>query len=281
MQNKKKKVPILMYHSISQHANSKFEQFTVSPALFADQMAYLYQQAYTPITVTQFVTMRSQRNAVLPERPVVITFDDAFADFYLEALPVLQRYSFPATLYVPTAFVNGTSRWFEREGEAGDLMLTWQQLHEITAQGIECGAHGHKHLQLDILPFSVARNEIVQSKRLLEDHLGLEILSFAYPYGYHSARVEQLVREAGYTSACGVKYAMSSETDNPFSLARLLVGPDSNREGFASLLAGHGSPPETTAYKLYASARTAAWRCIRRWKTSAAQMISHERIVYR
>ncbi len=264
-QSEKKKIPILMYHSISHSAAPKLKQFAVPPSLFAHQMSYLYQQAYTPITVTQFVTMRSQRNAVLPERPVVITFDDAFADFYVEALPVLQRFGFPATLYVPTAFINGTSCWLEREGAAGRSMLTWQQLREISAQGIECGAHSHKHLQLDILPSTVARDEIILSKRLLEDHLRQEIFSFAYPYGYHTARTQQLVREAGYTSACAVKYAISLETDDPFALARLLVSPDPNIEEFAALLTGRGASPGTTAYKIYARTRASAWRVARRW----------------
>jgi peptidoglycan/xylan/chitin deacetylase (PgdA/CDA1 family) len=263
IQSEKKKIPILMYHSISHSATPKLKQFTVPPSLFAHQMLYLYQQAYTPITVTQFVTMRSQRNVVLPERLVVITFDDGFADFYLEALPVLQRFGFPATLYVPTAFINGTSCWLESERETGRSMLTWQQLREISAQGIECGAHSHKHLQLDVLPTAVARNEIVLSKKLLEDHLQQEIFSFAYPYGYHTASIQRLVRETGYTSACAVKYAMSSETDDPFALARLLISPDSHIEEFAALLTGHGSSPETTAYKLYARARASAWRLAR------------------
>jgi len=89
-------------------------------------------------------------------------------------------------------------------------------------------------------------------------------LSFAYPHGYHSARVQQLVREAGYTSACAVKYAMSSETDDPFSLARLLVSPDSNGEEFAALLSGRSSPPTAAVYQIYARARASAWRLVRR-----------------
>jgi peptidoglycan/xylan/chitin deacetylase (PgdA/CDA1 family) len=271
MQTRKSRIPILMYHSISHSAVPKFKQFTVPPPLFADQMSYLYQQKYTPLTVTQFIALRSQSKAGLPERPVVITFDDGFADFYHEALPVLQRYGFPATLYIPTAFINGTSRWFEREGEAGRPMLTWQQLHEISAVGIECGAHSHEHLQLDILPTTVARHEIVKSKRLLEDHLALEIFSFAYPHGYHTARVQQLVREAGYTSACAVKYAISSETDNPFALARLLVSPDSNIEEFAALLTGRSSPPISTRHKMYAHARSSVWRLVRRYTVSTRQ----------
>src|SRR5690242_1592215 len=94
----KNNIPILMYHSISISGNAKFKQFTVSPAVFAQQMAYLHDAGYTPLTVSQFVQART-RPIDLPARPVVLTFDDGFADFFTAALPVLQHYHFVATLY--------------------------------------------------------------------------------------------------------------------------------------------------------------------------------------
>src|SRR4051794_16438407 len=97
-QSSKKKIPILMYHSLSCSSNASFKQFALPPAQFAEQIAYLYEHKYTPITVTQLVQGRSQNENALPERPVVLTFDDGFADFLTDALPVLQRYLFPATL---------------------------------------------------------------------------------------------------------------------------------------------------------------------------------------
>jgi peptidoglycan/xylan/chitin deacetylase (PgdA/CDA1 family) len=263
-QPKKRKVPILMYHSISDHASPKFRQFTVSPALFAEQMAYLQQHAYTPITVTQFVNALSRGDAVnssLPERPVILTFDDGFADFFTEAFPVLRKYGFPATLYVATAFIDGTSRWLRREGETSRPMLTWDQLAEISASGIECGAHSHCHPQLDTLAPSQSRLEIVQSKRLLEDHLGKTISSFAYPFGYYTATTRQQVQEAGYTSACTVKHEMSSETSDPFALGRLAVGAVTSVDALSTLLAGPGPLSITT---WYLHARTSAWKLIRR-----------------
>lgn len=189
----KKKVPILMYHSISHTTNRKFKQFTVAPSLFAEQMAYLHQHGYTPITVTQLVNALFQEGSVLPEQPIVLTFDDGFADFYTEALPVLKQYGFVATLYVVTGFVNSTSYWLQREGEATRLMLTWDQLAEISASGVECGAHSHHHPRLDVLSYSTAQDEIVQSKNLLEHHLSQEASSFAYPYGSYTATLRQQI----------------------------------------------------------------------------------------
>ena len=226
-----------MYHSISESATAKFKPFAVPTTLFAQQMAYLKQQAYTPMTVTEFVNTRIQKDVyALPERPVILTFDDGFADFFTEAFPILQQYGFPATLYAATAYINGTSRWMQNEGEGERPMLTWEQLFEISKHGIECGGHSHCHRQLDTLPRSVVREEIAQCKRLLESHLHQEVLSFAYPHGYHTVAIKQLIREAGFTSACAVKYMMSSETSDPFALPRLLVSADTSVADLAALL---------------------------------------------
>jgi peptidoglycan/xylan/chitin deacetylase (PgdA/CDA1 family) len=237
----------------------------VSPKLFAEHVAYLHRNKYTAITVTQFVNALFQESYVLPEQPVVLTFDDGFADFYTEALPVLKQYGFVATLYVVTAFLNGTSRWLNSEGEATRSMLTRDQLIEISTYGIECGAHSHCHPQLDILPRSAARDEIVQSKRLLEHSLGRSVLSFAYPYGYYTATLRQQIREAGFTSACAVKHGMSSEKSDPFSLPRLLVEAGTSLDALASILTWRRSLDVSTMYK---RARTPVWQIARRSSAS-------------
>jgi peptidoglycan/xylan/chitin deacetylase (PgdA/CDA1 family) len=277
-QDDKNNVPILMYHSISRSVNSKFKQFTVSPALFAEHMAYLFRHQYTPITVTQLINARLKEQRTLPERTVVLTFDDGFADFYTEALPVLKRYGFVATLYVTTAFVNATSRWLQQEGEAERLMLTWEQLAEVNAHGIECGAHSHSHAKLDMLFAARAKDEIVQSKRMLEDCLGRAVVSFAYPFGYQTALLRQLVRDAGYTSACAVKHAISSEGDDPFALARLMVGADTHVSAFATLLTGRCSSPAAMVYKMYARTRTPIWQLVRRSSVLAKQHLHGGRL---
>ena len=254
-------IPILLYHSISQYASRKFKPFAVSPALFAEHMAYLHWQAYTPITVTQLAQTLVQDQSLLPERPAVITFDDGFADFFTDALPVLKRFNFTATLYVTTGFINDTSRWLQHEGEALRPMLTWQQLAEISTQGIECGTHSHSHPQLDTLPIAEATYEIVQSKKLLEEQLGLDVTSFAYPFGYYTPAIQKQVQAAGFTSACAVKFAMSSPSSDLFALARLMIGADTNIEDFAALL-NRGSSSAISA--MYIRARTPVWQVMRR-----------------
>jgi peptidoglycan/xylan/chitin deacetylase (PgdA/CDA1 family) len=258
-----KKIPILMYHSVSDHATPKYSPFAISPTLFAQQMEYLRQHNYTPITVTRFMEIRAGGEQPLPAKPVLLTFDDGLEDFYTGALPILQQYNFPATLYVVTGFMNGTSRWLLSEGEGNRPMLSWGQLAEIQAAGVECGGHTQTHPQLDTVSLARAKDEITQCKKILEDHLGQTIRSFAYPYGYHTNAVKQAVQDAGYTSACAVKYEMCSENTDRFALKRLMVGPTTNLTALEALL--------TTGYTslltgMYKRARTPVWRIVRRAK---------------
>ena len=265
-QREKGKVPILMYHSISPAsvATAQYRPFTVSPARFAEQMAYLSAQHYTPITVTQLVAGRCSGGDQLPQKPVVLTFDDGFADFYTAALPILTQYSFVATLFVTTAFVNATSRWLQKEGETARPMLTWEQLSELPEHGIECGAHSHSHAQLDVLPYAGAKAEIEQSKKCLEDRLGRAVTSFAYPFGYQTAQIRQMVQAAGFTAACAVKHGMSSAQDDPFALRRLMVRTDMQCTDFAALLTGAYLSPLAAAATIYVRTRTPLWQMIRR-----------------
>jgi peptidoglycan/xylan/chitin deacetylase (PgdA/CDA1 family) len=250
-----------MYHSISGYTSPTLKKFTLSPELFAEQMAYLYQGGYTPITVTQLVRVINLAGSGLPERAVVLTFDDGFADFYTNALPVLKYYGFVATLYVPTAFVGGTSRWLWRKSEATQPLLTWDQLIEISMSGIECGAHSHRHLPLDVVPPSIAADEIIRSKSMLENQLNQEVSSFAYPFGYYNANVRHMVQMSGYTSACAVRYRMSSTTDDPFALARLIITNNTSVDKFAALLVGHGQ----LMVSLFERGRAWLWGYVRQY----------------
>jgi peptidoglycan/xylan/chitin deacetylase (PgdA/CDA1 family) len=141
-------------------------------------------------------------------------------------------------------------------------MLTWDQLTEISASGIECGGHSHTHPQLDTLPLGVARDEIVRCKRLLEHHLGQEVASFAYPYGYHTATIKRLVKEAGYISACAGKHVVCTETKDPFALTRFVIYVDTSVDALASLLT-KGSP--SAVITMYKEARIPMWRLARRF----------------
>jgi len=254
-------VPILMYHSVSQTTNPAFQAIAMPPQVFAEQMGYLQQNGYTSLTVTQFAEVIRAGGMGLPEKPVILTFDDGYADFYTDAFPILQRYGFTAIVYVVAAYVGYTSRWLRQEGETNRPLLNWEQLREISAAGMECGAHSCSHPQLDVIPLRAAYDEIVRSKEILENELSRHVLSFAYPFGYYTPEICQLVQSAGFSSACAVKFSMSALDDDLFALARLMPTGDMNGDQFTALVQGHGQRVALKRERLLTRVR----RQLRRW----------------
>jgi peptidoglycan/xylan/chitin deacetylase (PgdA/CDA1 family) len=229
-------IPILMYHSISTRASRRFRPFAVSPERFEAHVRAICAGGRSAITVSTLVEAMQQPGARLPDNPVVLTFDDGFADFLHAALPVLSAYRLPATLYVVTGFSGSTSRWLAKAGEGDRPLLSWTELAEVNRRGIEIGAHSVTHAALDMIPLREARDEIRNSKLTIEDRLGIAVASFAYPYGFYSAPVRALVEEEGYSSACAVRYAASSIDDDRFALARHIVPHDAGADAIAALL---------------------------------------------
>lgn len=256
MLSKNRLVPFLMYHSISASKNAKFHPFAVPPERFAEHLAYLSEHGYTPLTVTDYRQARAGDDSLWPEQPVVLTFDDGFGDFFTAALPLLQRYKFPATLYVTTTFVGETARWLRRERESMRPMMTWEQIVQVDRSGIECGGHSHTHRQLDTLGETEVRDEVVRCKDLLQEHLGHPVMSFAYPFGCSTPMVRKQVLLAGYTSGCVMKHQMSSSRTSPLALTRFLVTPEMTGAALGQLLTGKGMLEETS---LTRRMRTLLW----------------------
>jgi peptidoglycan/xylan/chitin deacetylase (PgdA/CDA1 family) len=258
--SKHMKLPIMMYHSVSDQASPKFRRWVIPPTRFDRHLAYLKEKGYSVLTATEIAKAVKDPSISLPERVVSITFDDGFEDFYYHALPLLQRYGFLATLYVTSGYVGETSEWLASEGEDCRPMLNWKQIREIADSGIEIGAHSLHHYELDTLDIDHAKYEISASKTLLEQYLEREIHTFAFPHGYHNREVRALVEQAGFSSACAVKNGMSSRDDDPYALARIIVPGDTSVYTFAGLLKGKGLKP-VTAHERTA---TTVWRLVRR-----------------
>jgi peptidoglycan/xylan/chitin deacetylase (PgdA/CDA1 family) len=216
----------------------------VTPELFAAHMEHLADSGYTALTVRELVDRAFERRLALPDRTVVITFDDGFADNHAHAWPVLERHGLTATVFVTSGAVGATSTWLADLGEAQRPMLTWEQIADLAAAGIEIGAHGHEHLQLDTVSFRRAWRDITASRDALEEAVG-PAASFAYPHGYHTAGLKRMVEQAGFSSACAVKDAMSAPGDDRFALARIVVRGGTGVEAFGRTIRGahHGHPP--------------------------------------
>ncbi|MCW3817418.1 polysaccharide deacetylase family protein [Micromonospora sp. DR5-3] len=253
-------VPVLCYHSIGDVPRDNTLRWSVSPGDFDEQLALIQESGRTPMTVSGYAAVL-RGLAPLPPRPVLITFDDGFPDLAETALPVLRRHRLTATAYVIAARV-GTAPSPDR-----DPSLDWDQLRELHAHGVEIGSHSRSHRALDCLRHTELHQEAAGSRRLLEDGMGTPVRSFAYPYGYHSLAVRSAVRAAGYSSACGVKNALSHPNDDVFAIARVLIERDTGVAGIGALLDGTGWPLAWRGERL----RTRGWRAYRR----ARHLVAH------
>ena len=257
-------IPILMYHSIADPPEERAWAWSMSPSRFAEHLTYLHLSGYQGLTISQLTDDMRHSPGSLPERVVAITFDDGYADFMENALPLLNQFGFPATLYVTTGYAGQTSRWLEGEGEGERPMMTWEQVREAAQQGIEIGAHSVHHPELDILHPKLAYLEIAGSKAALEQQLGQPVNTFAYPHGYHSPITRALVIKAGFSSACAVKNGLSSLEDDIYALARIMLISDTDTIRLAGWIDGEGLEPVQKQERL----RTKAWRAARKVRST-------------
>lgn len=248
-------VPILLYHSVSDTPSSQIADYTVSPATFARHLDVIAESGAGTLTVSDFRAALDS-GGPLPQRPVLITFDDGYLDTLTEAAPRLAERSMATTAYVVTGVVGGAS-------PGGDAMMSWSQVDELAAHGVEIGAHTHTHPELDTLPADRMREEVRTSKERLEQRTGREVRSFAYPHGYSSPRTRRVVEQTGYASACSVKNAMSSSGDPRYAISRLMVMSSTGDEVIRSWVDGRGAPLGRNDERLI----TRGWRAWRRLRT--------------
>ncbi|MFI9204579.1 polysaccharide deacetylase family protein [Streptomyces sp. NPDC053048] len=226
-------VPILMYHAVAHAPARATYGLSVSPGAFREQMRVLAGHGFTPVTTAQLAAAwRGGRR--LPPKPVLITFDDGYEGVHRYALPTLAEHGFTATLFASTGWLRGE----HESGGALDLMLSWDQLRELAAAGVEIGGHSHTHPQLDQLSDEKLAFEVRHCHELLTAELGHPPVSFAYPYGYSSRRVRGTVRAAGFGVSLAVGNALATRRQGPYALERVTVRRTTGIADFERLVEG-------------------------------------------
>jgi peptidoglycan/xylan/chitin deacetylase (PgdA/CDA1 family) len=222
------RIPILMYHSVSYDVEQGIHPYyrvVTTPEVFTQHMALLADRGYQVIGLEEAVKLLHQENVErqsMPTRPVVITFDDGFRDFYTHAYPILQKYGFTATMFLPTGFISNDRKRFKEK-----LCLSWNEVRELHQKGISFGSHTITHPQLKTLPGEHVQREVKESKEIIENELGSAIESFSYPYAFpeEDNQFKIFLRDA--LRSCGYQYGVStilgiaSRTQNQFFLRRI------------------------------------------------------------
>lgn len=232
---------ILMYHMVAERLpqrlysdGKKVKNFLrVEPQVFEQQVEWLKANGFS------FYKMSDVLRNDLPERSVFLTFDDGFADNFLNAFPVLKKHNIPATIYL---VVNRFSRDWATDRVSGvvstelndQYMLEHDQVKEMIGSGlVEFGGHTVDHVRLDELEDQDALSQLVDSKQQIEVLYGIECVSFAYPFGFYRERSIDLVREAGYHNACTTEDGTDSDRlGRRFRLRRVMVSGNDNMRKF-------------------------------------------------
>ncbi|MBE9019311.1 polysaccharide deacetylase family protein [Chroococcidiopsidales cyanobacterium LEGE 13417] len=222
------KVPILMYHDI---LPKKQVFFDVTPQEFEQHLQFIKQQGFTPISYDQLV-IHLRTGLPLPEKPIMLTFDDGYGGHYEYVYPLLKKYGYPAVFSIYTSGVGNN---------VGRSHVSWEQLKEMAADPlITVAAHSVTHPEdLRRLSDDKLQMEVTKSKQILENKLDIPIRYFTYPAGKYNQKVAAAVKKAGYLSALTMndndeRFAGDSESllaidrFGQSNLARAIANPESS-----------------------------------------------------
>ncbi|MBI2954364.1 MAG: polysaccharide deacetylase family protein [Chloroflexi bacterium] len=224
-----------MFHRVTDEASSSLAEYSVSPQMFAEQMACLAARGYATISLSQVLEHLIQGKPVLP-RSVAITFDDGYLDTYSAAFPVLAHHNFTATVFIVADRVGGKAEWDASCEETPAPLMTWAQIREMAAKGICFEAHSCTHPDLTALSAPDAWLEIERPRRVIEEELGVKVRFFAYPHARSNEAVHQLVAQAGYLAAFGARWGPADCTNDVYAINRLLVLRDHDLNYFKWML---------------------------------------------
>ncbi|PKN67988.1 MAG: hypothetical protein CVU54_15745 [Deltaproteobacteria bacterium HGW-Deltaproteobacteria-12] len=176
-------IPILMYHSISSEPETETHPYfwlNTTPEIFAAQLKFLQDNNYQVLTLGRAAEIIYGR-AVKDDHAkyAVITFDDGFRDFYINAFPILQKYGFTATVFLPTDYINNHHKKLD-----GKDHLSWGEITLLHKQGISFGSHTASHPQLRDSNRADVRHEIEHSRQIIEQRIGAPAESFSYPFAF-------------------------------------------------------------------------------------------------
>jgi peptidoglycan/xylan/chitin deacetylase (PgdA/CDA1 family) len=221
-------VLVLCYHAVSERFPAPL---SVTPEAFERQLGLLSRAGYRGATFEQAVQTRSGRT-------VAITFDDAYLSVLQLAKPLLDEAGFPATVYAPTAYLDtperplswdGIEQWLGGEHERELLPMSWDQLGGLAEAGWEIGSHTRTHPHLTTLGDEALREELVRSREEVEQRLGRDCPTIAYPYGDYDERVVRGAAEAGYSAAGTLPARLHHERPLAWPRVGIYHGDDERR----------------------------------------------------
>ncbi len=217
-----------MYHYISDppaDADIYRKDLSVSPSRFESHLKYLKENGYQAITLDALLDFLTTGKP-LPEKPVILTFDDGYVDNYANAFPLLQKYGMIGHFFIITDFVN------EKRAE----YMTWPQIEEMSAAGQRFGSHSRNHPDLKGKPADYLVWQALGGMEAIQEHLGYHPRWISYPAGSYDARTKAVYQSAHYWGGLSTEQGTTHTTDRIFDLERVRVRGSHTADDLATLL---------------------------------------------
>lgn len=217
--------PILAYYNISNYSgtNEGAKLLHTSPKKFSEQLSYFKKNGYTVVSApTAYKILVGKVNP--PKKPVLLTFNDGYADFYDNAWPLLKKYHYPALVFIIS----------NRPGD--ENFMNWQQLKKIVDGGITIGTQGVSNVTLTKLSISRAKEEMAMSKRDIAGELGINVEYFAYPFGSYNSSITANLDQIGYQAGFTLSGKKASNKISSLIISRRVVEGGITLSEFANLL---------------------------------------------
>ena len=229
---------VLMYHMVCDHLdkkNSKFNRLRVKPKEFEKQLIWLNKNGFQSFTLSELVNLEE-----IPEKSVVLTFDDGYEDNFKNAYPLLKKYNFKATIYIVlNRFEQNWATDKDLNQASNELnsekMLTNEQILEMLDSGlVEIGSHTLDHVNLPKLSNEDKIKQIEESKDKIEEIFKIKCNSFAYPFGFFDKDSVKIVEEISYSNATTTVNGVFDKTKfSNFEIPRIMI---SGRQGIFSFI---------------------------------------------
>lgn len=224
---------ILMYHQVGRFAPMRAHRANYCDVgRFSRQMGLLSALGYRVLDLDTALGLLDGAGRI-PPRIVVLTFDDAYDNFYEHALPVLVQHGFPATVYAISGWLGRRAEWLAKDpGRPIPGLMSAERLREIQCAGITVGSHTANHVKLAELPPETQLAELRDSKFALEGVLGREVRHLCYPFGSFDAHSVTAATAAGYASATTCLRGAAAAVDHPLVLPRKAISFGDNLLGY-------------------------------------------------
>ena len=222
---------ILIYHSVAGGpASTRRLQFET-------QMAWLDRHA----AVVDLANIVDCSQKIDGKVNVALTFDDGYRSVHDIASPILQRYKFPATVYINSGHIGESTRE-NSDVELGhypeESFMTWDEVTNLKSLGWNIGSHGVNHLDLTLQSDSVVTSQLTDSRSQISERMGTPCIDFCYTWGHHNRSLRDAVARAGYKSGVSGTHSPIKRQSNPFALPRLDIRSEYDLKDFIAVVRG-------------------------------------------